>query len=466
MEASVSHFARSQPSHRADVLVVDDEVNIRTALETILHNAGYGVTAAEGPEAALRALEQQTFDLVITDLRMAGDDGFSVLKTVKGRYAQTQVIILTAYGTIQGAVQAIKEGAHDFIEKPIDRERFLIVVHRALEHRALYLENQRLRQRLSFRERHTVMLGHSPAMRSVYEKVEQVAPTDATVLIEGESGVGKELVARLIHENSPRKGGPLLAINCGSLPESLLESELFGHEKGAFTGAHVSRPGKLEMAHEGTIFLDEVSEMSPKTQVDFLRVLEEREIRRIGGDHLIRVEARFVAATNKALWDLTRSGKFREDLYYRLNVVPILIPPLRERRVDIPILAESFLKEFALLYGRPSLSLSEGAMKHLRDHPWPGNIRQLRNLVERLVVTARKNEIAENTVVQELSGAEKECPQVSLPLESRLEEVEKTFIRRVLSEITANREEAARVLGISSRALYYKLKRYGLLQGR
>jgi DNA-binding NtrC family response regulator len=315
---------------------------------------------------------------------MPGTDGLSLLRQVKAADRSVEVIVMTAYGTVDTAVEAMREGAYDYIEKPINQERLPILIDRILEKQALAEDNLRLREAVKMQEEFGGLIGKAENMAKVYQFIEMVAPTGATVLIQGESGVGKELIARAIHQRSPRSQGPLVSMNCGAIPESLLESELFGFEKGAFTGADTARQGKIEMSDRGTLFLDEVGEMNPKTQIELLRVLETKELRRLGGSKLISVDLRILAATNKKLSDEVAAGRFREDLFYRLNVVPVVVPSLRERREDIPMLTERFLREFASTYQRPRKRLSREVAEFLMGLCWPGNVRELRNLMERL----------------------------------------------------------------------------------
>ena len=444
------------------VLVVDDERNIRTALAKLLTQAGHTALAAENGEQALTVLEETPSDLVITDLKMVGVDGLDVLRAVKQRRPDTEVILLTAYGTIDSAVEAMKVGAYDYLTKPVDPERLVHLVGKALEHKALRDEVRQLRERAAVREAFEHIVGRSLRMREVYEQVRQVAETTATVLISGESGTGKELVAHAIHNRSARKEGPFATLNCGALPETLLESELFGYERGAFTGALATKAGRIEQADGGTLFLDEVGEMSPKTQVDFLRVVQEREVRRLGGNRPITVDVRFIAATNKDLEAAVRTGAFREDLYYRLAVVPIALPPLRDRLEDIPLLATAFLREFCTRYARGEMYFSPAALQALREYAWPGNVRELRNLVERLVVTVRERGIRPVHLPSTILTGERPERSLTIPLGTPLHVVEEQIIRRTLGAVTANRERAAKILGISPRALHYKLRRYGV----
>ena len=445
---------------RARVLIVDDELNIRTALARILEKAGYEVTGAESGDLALRLLHETPFDLVVTDLKMVGASGMEVLRAVKQLQPETEVILLTAYGTIESAVEAIKLDAYDYLTKPVDPERLTHVVGKALEHRALRAEVRQLREQITVREAFQKIVGGSLQMREVYERVRQVAPTLATVLIMGESGTGKELVARALHGRSARKAGPFVILNCGALPESLLESELFGYERGAFTGALATRVGRIEQANGGTLFLDEVGEMSPKTQVDFLRVLQDREFRRLGGTHPITVDVRFIAATNKNLEEAVKAGAFREDLYYRLAVIPIGLPPLRERTEDIPLLAIAFMREFCVQYEREEKFLAPATLQALREYSWPGNVRELRNLIERLVVTVKERTIRPVHLPSTIFTGDRPERSITVPLGMPLQVVEEQLIRKTLSDITSHRERAAKILGISPRALHYKLRRY------
>ncbi len=446
----------------ARVLIVDDEVNIRTGLAKILEKAGYEVGVAESGERALSALHEASFDLVVTDLKMVGAGGMEVLRAVKQSHPETEVILLTAYGTIESAVEAMKLDAYDYLTKPVDPERLTHVVAKALEHGALRAEVRQLREQITVREAYEKITGRSLRMREVYERIRQVAPTIATVLIMGESGTGKELVARAIHGQSSRKAGPFVALNCGALPESLLESELFGYERGAFTGALTTRAGRIEQADGGTLFLDEVGEMSPKTQVDFLRVLQDREFRRLGGTHPITVDVRFIAATNKNLEEAVKAGTFREDLYYRLAVIPIALPPLRERTEDIPLLATLFLREFCVQYGCEEKSLAPATLQVLREYSWPGNVRELRNLIEQLVVTIKERVIRSVHLPSTILTGERPERSITVPLGIPLHVIEEQIIRKTLSQITSHRERAAKILGISPRALHYKLRRHGI----
>jgi DNA-binding NtrC family response regulator len=449
----------TQPIH---ILVVDDEVNIRNALVTMLEKKGYQVCGAGTGEEALQHLEKARMDLVITDLRMPGIGGMEFLHRLKEKWPETEVVVMTAFGSIDTAVEAMRLGAYDYLTKPIDRERFPVAVEKALERHALAFENKRLRDRLETRTRFDQMVGESEAMQRVYSLVEMVADSDVTVLVTGESGTGKELVARAIHHKSPRADGPFITLNCGALPDTLFESELFGYEKGAFTGAVATKVGRFELADGGTLLLDEVGELSLKSQVDFLRVLETKEFRRLGGTRLIKVDTRILAATNRNLEEAVKQGEFREDLYYRLNVVPIRLPPLRERADDVPLLVERYLAEFSALYHRGPKEVSREAMRLLRLYGWPGNIRQLRNLMERLVVTVKDPTIQPAHLPEEIQASKEDARAMVVTLGTSLEQIERDVIQRTLKEVTSHRENAAKILGISLRALQYKIKEYGI----
>jgi len=448
--------------HGASILVVDDEVNIRGALVTLLQKKGHDVRGVGTGEEALEHLAIAAAELVITDLKMPGMGGMEFLRRLKDKWPDTEVVVMTAYGSIDTAVEAMRSGAYDYLTKPIDRERFPIVVDKALERHALAHENKQLRDRLDVRTRFDQMVGESEPLQHVYNLVDMVADSAVTVLLTGESGTGKELVARAIHHKSIRANGPFVTLNCGALPENLFESELFGYERGAFTGAMMTKVGRFELADGGTLLLDEVGELSLKSQVDFLRVLETKEFRRLGGTKLITVDTRIIAATNRNLEEAVKQGDFREDLYYRLNVVPIRLPPLRERGDDIPLLAERFLSEFTAQHRREPKDVSRDAMRLLRLYAWPGNIRQLRNLMERLVITVRDSDIHPEHLPEEIQASKEDARTMLVALGSSLRDIERETIRRTLAEVTNHREKAAKLLGISPRALQYKIKEYGI----
>ena len=446
----------------AHILVVDDEINIRGALVTMLEKKGHQVRGVATAEEGLEQLEAAPAELVITDLRMPGIGGMEFLCRLKDTWPDTEVVVMTAFGSIDTAVEAMRCGAYDYLTKPIDRERFPIVVDKALERHALTTENKQLRDRLETRTRFDQMVGESEPMQRVYSLVEMVADSDVTVLLTGETGTGKELVARAIHQKSPRANSPFITVNCGALPENLFESELFGYEKGAFTGAMFTKMGRFELAEGGTILLDEVGELSLKSQVDFLRVLETKEFRRLGGTKVIRVDTRIIAATNRNLEEAVKQGDFREDLYYRLNVVPIRLPPLRDRADDIPLLVDRFLAECSAQHHREPKDVSREAMRLLRLYGWPGNIRQLRNLMERLVVTVKDTMIQPEHLPEEIQASKEDARTMMVTLGTSLEQLEREVIQRTLTEITNHREKAAKLLGISLRTLQYKIKEYGI----
>lgn len=448
------------------ILIVDDEVNIREALAALLEDDGYRVAAAASAEEAMESLRESQFDIVISDLRLNGESGLDLLRWVRQTCPATEMIILTAYGTVEGAVEAMKIGAYDYLSKPVDRNRLELLIEKALEKQRLSVENRNLRRRLSVKEEYSSIIGNCVQIRAVFKLISEVAPTNATVLITGESGTGKELVARAIHDRSGRRDQPFISVNCGALPDTLMESELFGYERGAFTGAVATKIGRIEMASRGTLFLDEVGDMSPKTQVDLLRILQDRELRRLGGTKAMTVDVRFIAASNKDLKEEIAGRRFRKDLYYRLNVVPISLPPLRERREDIPLLLESFLREFCSIYQKTPRRFSERALESLIQYSWPGNIRELRNVVERLVLLSRTETLEPADLPPHIrKAAGEDHPEITIQLDRPLREVEKIVIGNVLSRLTHNRTAAARILGISLRALQYKIKRFGLDAG-
>jgi DNA-binding NtrC family response regulator len=442
------------------ILIVDDEPNIRAGLAKGLAGEADEICTAADAEEAWVQFQQQHQQVVITDLKMSGRlSGIDLVRQIKETRPETIVLVITAYGTIETAVEAMRQGAHDYVAKPVDLNMLRLQVRNAFEHCRLVEENRRLRERLDSMGEFPDMVGRSSAIQHVFDCIRQVANADVTVLIQGESGTGKELVARAIHNLSSRKGRPFIAANVGALPETLVESELFGYEKGAFSGALRQKPGWFEMAGGGTLFLDEIGEMPPKTQVDLLRLLEQREIRRLGGESSIPIDVRLIAATNRDLDELTTDGSFRQDLYYRINVVPLRIPPLRERRDDIPLLVQHFLQEAQRRHGRESHQVAAAAMRVLCEYPWPGNVRQLRNLMERLVVTVESPTIHAEDLPSELRT---KPPQGVTTLEETVQEAEKHAILAALASCNQHREHTARLLGISVRTLHYKMNRYGL----
>ena len=438
------------------ILVVDDDPLMLDFLKEALLRQGYKVDTAEDGEEALRKVEEKGYDLVITDVRMPGVDGMTVLESVKRDFADTEVVVITAYGTIRNAVEAMKMGAYDYLTKPFSVEEVEVVVQRALERKRLISENIRLKRELEKVQGLRTLVGQSPAMRKVLEMIEMVAPTKATVLIQGESGTGKELVADAIHRLSPRKNGPFVKVNCAAIPESLVESELFGHEKGAFTHAVKRSRGRFEMADGGTLLLDEIGEITPAVQAKLLRVLQDGTFQRVGGEGTLKVDVRVIATTNRDLWKAVQEGKFREDLYYRLQVVPIYIPPLRERKEDIPLLVQHFLKMYGEREGKEGLTVSEKAMDILMDYDWPGNIRELENAVERAVILAKGKVLKPENFFVGSMFRERELHGEA----TTLAEMERRLILRTLREEGGNRTRTAQRLGISVRTLRNKLRQY------
>ena len=407
---------------------------------------------------------ERLYNLVLSDIRMPGTGGLELLRAARAKSRDTQIILMTAYGTVESAVEAMKEGAYDYLTKPLDMRRLRALVVKALEVQSVVAENSELRLRLKKRSEPGLLLGNSELNRRVVQIAEEVARSDVTVLIEGESGTGKELVAMMIHAHSARAAKPFIFVNCAALPESLIEAELFGHVKGAFTGALADKPGRFQLADGGTLFLDEIADLAPKGQGDLLRVLEDGAFRMVGGTALVRVNVRLIAATNKKLQDAVAAGKFREDLFYRLQIVPITVPPLRERAEDIPILVDNFLGQFGAKHKRRGKRLSPDAMQLIQRFPWPGNIRQLRNVIERLVVTCASPTIEVADLPDFLQAHDRSAPGFDVRPGMSISDAEKLLIRQTLTHVTSNREEAARLLGISRRSLQYKLKNYGLLE--
>lgn len=441
---------------KIEVLIVDDEAIVREALADWLKDIGYQVFTAENGHKALEVIEKEKPGIMIADLVMPGMDGIELMKRAKAQQPNIEVIIITAYASIPTAITAMKEGAYDYIEKPFCPERAELLVKKLAEHRELVEENISLRQKLEDRYRFENIIAKSSKMQRVIEVIKVVAKSNATVLITGESGTGKELVARAIHSQSHRRSKPFVAVSCAALPESLLESELFGHEKGSFTGAYSQKKGKFEFANGGTLFLDEIGEMSANIQVHLLRVLEEKEFTRVGGNEAIKVDVRVISATNKDLRKAIEKQEFREDLYYRLNVVNIELPPLRERKEDIPLLAEHFLHKFAMENRKEVTELSPEAIESLLAYDWPGNVRELENAIERAIILSKDSPITTADLPQEnlsLVGA--------ASIGKNLKEVEKSHILNVLRETGENYSEAARILGVSRMTLYNKAKEYG-----
>ncbi|MDM8522386.1 sigma-54 dependent transcriptional regulator [Desulfococcaceae bacterium HSG8] len=440
------------------ILVVDDEAPMRESLKDWLMEDGYEVgLAGSGKEAIVMSLER-TWEVILLDLKMPGMDGLETLKRLKGEDVKTdaEILVMTAYASIDTAVQAMKEGAFDYLVKPFDPDEIEMQIKRIIAHKDLIQQNILLRQKLEEKTQCDEIIGKSDAMQEIFELISRVAPADSTVLITGESGTGKELVAQAIHGNSQRCYMPFIAVNCGALPDSLLESELFGYEKGAFTGAEHTKKGRFEMADKGTLFLDEIGDVSLKTQVDLLRVLQERKFRRLGGQDEIEADVRILAATNRDLKEAIRENQFREDLYYRLNVIHIHIPPLRERKEDIPLLARTFIRRYCLEMNKEPLKISDPALKLLTDYNWPGNVRELENIIERALVIGGGKEI----VSDDLPFSGKEPEPESYP--KSLKMMEKVHIERILEETGWNISRAARELDIDRQTLYNKIEKYKL----
>ncbi len=445
----------------AHLLIVDDDEITCNLLDEVLSKEGYFVTKALNGQQAIQKGEHEFYDIVLTDIKMAGVDGMEVLKTYRQRSPETIIIMMTAFGSIETAIGAIKEGAYDYVSKPFKLDEIKLTIRRALEQRRLLKENNLYRQELIEKYKLENIVGRSPQMLEVYKTIARVAESRSTVLIAGESGTGKELVARAIHFNSPRSAKPFIAVDCGSLAETLLESELFGHVRGAFTGAGTSKKGLFEEADSGTCFLDEVGDISLAMQAKLLRFLQEHEIKRVGGTETIRVDVRIVAATNRNLEQLVSEKKFREDLFYRLNVVSIHLPPLRERIEDIPLLADHFLRKYAAENKGPISQISSEAMDFLLRYQWPGNIRELENVIERAITLSHHPVILAEDLPRRLREPAKAAAG-ALPSQMPLSELEKLYIQKILEETGGNKKKAADILGIDRRTLYRMAARFGI----
>jgi two-component system, NtrC family, response regulator AtoC len=450
-------------NERTRILVVDDEEIVRESLGGWLEKDGYFVATAPDGATALERIKAEPWSIEIVDLKMPGVDGMQVLEQSKKLQADLAVVIMTAYATVDTAVAAMKLGAYDYLVKPFDPEELSLMMQKIVAQQALVRENAVLRQALKQEYRFRDLVSKSPAMQAIFELARTAARANSTILILGESGSGKEVLARAVHQESTRAAGPFVAVSCAALTESLLESELFGHEKGAFTGAFARRKGKFEAADGGTLFLDEVGDITPKLQLDLLRVLEERRFHRLGGNTPVEVDVRIVAATNRDLRKAVQEGRFREDLFYRLNVIPIGIPPLRQRREDIPLLVDTMLERLAAEMKKPIEGVSSDAMTALMAHDWPGNVRELRNVLERGVV------VCTGTVVQlsdlGLPGREEAASQATPGPMVSLEEVERRHVVAVLTHTGGNVSQSARILGIDRVTLYNKIKKWGLRRG-
>jgi len=448
---------------KTTILIVEDEAKMRRLLELNLADDGFQTVSAGDAEAGLKLLQNGSVDLVLTDLKLPGMNGLDFLAAVKRFQAALPVVVMTAFGTVETAVEAMKAGASDYVLKPFSLDEMRLVVHKELDVRQLRAENRSLREALQQRYQHPNVVARSVKMQEVLATVERVAPTNSTVLLGGESGVGKDLVARAIHEKSRRASGPFVKINSTAIPENLLESELFGYEKGAFTGAATNKPGKFELADKGTLFLDEIGDVPPVTQVKLLRVLQEREFERLGGTRTIKVDVRLVAATNRDLRAALEEGTFREDLYYRLNVVPIDIPPLREHKEDIPDLVSLFLSRQAEESTSKISGVSAAAMRVLMDHHWPGNVRELQNIMERVAALASGPVLEASDIHVDSQRAKPADSSVSfLPEGITLEQWEDEMIREALRRANGNKSQAARLLGLSRNALRYRLSKIGI----
>lgn len=442
------------------ILVVEDEEKLRRAVELHLRSLGFEVVKAGSAEEALAQIDRA--DLILSDLRLPGMDGLEFLSRIRLTNSVSPVVLMTAFGTVESAVEAMRKGASDFLTKPFSLDHLTTVIERALEVRALRDENRKLREELGHRYDLTNIIGRSDAMQEVFQLVMRVAAAKSTVLIAGESGVGKDLIARAIHYHSARRERPFVKINCTAIPENLMESELFGYEKGAFTGASTAKAGKFEEANGGTVFLDEIGDVTPSVQVKLLRILQERQFERLGSNKTVSIDVRVIAATNQDLRAALEQGTFREDLFYRLNVVPINMPPLRKRKEDIPFLAEYFLKKYSREAGRPMDGFTPAAMQALEAHYWPGNVRELENVVERAVVLARGNLLDANDIrIDDVHRKPVTNEDNFLPPGMTLEEYEKWLIQEALHRASGNKSQAARLLGLTRNAFRYRLSQTG-----
>ncbi len=446
----------------ATILIVEDEAKMLRLLQLRFADEGFAALTAADAEAGLKLLAQDKPDLVITDFKLPGMNGLEFLQAIKRADAALPVILITAYGSVETAVEAMKAGASDYVLKPFSLDEISLVVHKELDARRLRDENRSLREALGQRYAYRNIIARSAKMQEVLSIVERVAPTNSTVLLGGESGVGKDLIARAIHEHSRRASGPFIKINCTAIPENLLESELFGYEKGAFTGASTSKPGKFELADKGTIFLDEIGDVPQAIQVKLLRVLQEREFERLGGTRTLKVDVRLVAATNRDLRSALEQGTFREDLYYRLNVVPINIAPLRERKEDIPELVDHFLARFRRESGKAITAVTPGAMQLLMSFHWPGNVRELENIIERAVALSGATVLDASDIHLDVARAAPAANHAFIPDGMTLDQWEDEMIREALRRANGNKSQAARLLGLSRNALRYRLSKIGV----
>lgn len=459
---------------KARILIVDDELSVREFFEILLEKEGYEVVTALDAPDALRIMKEQSLDLVVTDLQLKNGDGMSLLKEVKRLQADTPVVMITAYATTDSAVEAMKAGAFDYLSKPFKIEEIKVVIQKALQNRSLATENKALKNQLVERYDFTNLLGESEPMKRVYDLIRKTAPTRTNVLISGESGTGKELVARAIHYNSPRKDKAFVTVNCGAIPQNLIESELFGHVKGSFTGAVASKQGLFEAAHKGTIFLDEIGELPLVMQVKLLRVIQERTFHRVGSTESVEVDVRIIAATNRNLEEEVRQGNFREDLFYRLNVIQIPLPPLRQRKPDIAVLADHFLRKYAKETGKDVRRISPKAMEHLLSYDYLGNVRELENIIERSVALESGQEVQAESLPGNVLNpeqhrekfsfkeAERQFDSGGVALDHLVDAFEKDLLLKALDRSHGSRTKASRLLGISSRSMRYRLKKHGI----
>jgi two-component system, NtrC family, nitrogen regulation response regulator NtrX len=453
---------------KASILIVDDEPGVRSALSGVLRDEGYTVDAVESGEQCLDRVQREVVDVIVLDVWLPGLDGLATLARLRQMKVDSEVVMISGHGNIESAVKAIKMGAFDFVEKPLSLEKTVLVIRNALRQRRLEAENLALRARV---DRAGKMVGESPVMRQLREQVAMAAPTNGRVLIYGENGTGKELVARTVHTLSRRRNQPFVEVNCAAIPEELIESELFGHVKGAFTGAVADRKGKFEAAHNGTIFLDEIGDMSLKTQAKVLRVLQEQVTEPVGSTSRVQVDVRVLAATNKDLVSEIRAGNFREDLFFRLNVIPIYVPPLRERAEDIPLLVEHFVADFAVEYGKAAKTVTPGAMSRLKNHKWPGNVRELKNVIERVVIMAPGDEITERDLsflaTEPLADrVTDDAAAPAVPLYAARDQFEREYILRELAHQQGNISRTAEVLGVERSNLYRKMRAFGIVPRR
>jgi DNA-binding NtrC family response regulator len=440
------------------ILIVEDDPNVGESIRLLLKRRGFSILLASNGKEAFHLFRQEDVDLVITDLVMPKMDGIELLEAVKGLKPETEVIVISAQGTIEKAVQAMKLGAFDFIEKPLNPRVISLVVDRALEKQTLILQNRDLRSKLEDKFHFKNIIGRSAKMVKIFELIQHIAAYDSSVLIMGESGTGKELIANAIHFNSPRASMPLVKVSCASLSQGIIESELFGHEKGAFTGAFVSRKGRFELAHQGTLFLDEVEDIPLPTQIKLLRVLQEGEFERVGGNKTIQVNIRIIAASNQDLQEVVRRGAFREDLYYRLNVVNIKLPPLRDRREDIPFLVNFFIEKFNKKYNMKVEGISQKAMNHFVEYEWSGNVRELENTIESILVINSPEVIDTQHLPQEIRDFKRRPETIPIKIGTPLEEVEREMLIQTLKATKGNKRRAAELLGINVRTIHRKME--------